>query len=146
MSEFKVSAMEKLTDQQVRFAPPGVRQQQLERARALRDQVVPDRPYPYQFVSYRITDYRGDGYPGLNIPGDDLRHDLDLFLDRVARSLQTAGLELPTEPPLSLGQVGGKFHVSTKNNAPPRKRGLIGPDAGPHGLPPLPLVDRQGGE
>src|SRR5438874_1212040 len=35
MSEFKVSAMEKLTDQQVRFAPPGVRQQQLERARTL---------------------------------------------------------------------------------------------------------------
>jgi RNA polymerase sigma factor (sigma-70 family) len=126
MSDFKVSAMEKLTDQQVRFAPPGVRQQQLERARTLRDQIVPDRPYPYQSVSYRITDYRGDSYPGLNIPGDDLRHDLDLFLDRVARSLQTAGLELPVEPLLSLDQVSRKFQVSTKTIARWRKRGLIG--------------------
>ena len=126
MSDFKVNAMEMLTDQQVRFAPPGVRQQQLERARTLRDQIVPGRPYPYQFVSYRITDYRGDEHAGLNIVGDDLRHDLDLFLDRVARSLQTAGLEMPVEPMLSLDQVSEKFRVSTKTIARWRKRGLIG--------------------
>ena len=43
-----------------------------------------------------------------------LRHDLDLFLDRVAHSLQTAGLEMPTEPMMSLDQVSKKFQVSAQ--------------------------------
>jgi len=126
MSEFKVAALEQLTDQQVRFTPPGVRQLQLERARALLAQVKPGRQYPFQFICFRITDYRSDSNPNLLIAGEDLRHDLDLFLDRVARSLQTAQLEMPVEPLLSLTQVQTKLNVSTKTIARWRKRGLIG--------------------
>ncbi len=126
MSDFKVTALEQLTDQQVRFTPPGVRQLQLERARALLAQVKPGRQYPFQFICFRITDYRSDSNPNLLIAGEDLRHDLDLFLDRVARSLQTAQLEMPVEPLLSLTQVQTKLNVSTKTIARWRKRGLIG--------------------
>ncbi|MFL5341250.1 MAG: sigma-70 family RNA polymerase sigma factor [Gemmataceae bacterium] len=126
MSDFNVTALEQLTDQQVRFTPPGVRQLQLDRARALRAQVKPGRQYPFQFVCFRITDYRTSANPNLLIRGEDLRHDLDLFLDRVARSLQTAQLEMPAEPLLSLNQVSTKLKVSTKTVARWRKRGLIG--------------------
>jgi RNA polymerase primary sigma factor len=124
VSDFKVQALEQLTDQ-VRFAPPGVRQEQLERAEVLMGQVRPERSYPYQFVVYRITNYRSDGQPNLLIPGEDLRHDLDLFLERVARTLQT-GLELPAEPMFSLEQVSKQLNVSTKTVSRWRKHGLIG--------------------
>jgi RNA polymerase sigma factor (sigma-70 family) len=126
MSDFKIPALEQLTDQQVRFAPPGVRQQQLDRARVLLGQVKPERNYPYQFVCFRITDFRSSAYPKLLIRGEDLRHDLDLFLDRVARSLEAAELEMPVEPMLSVNQVSKKLNVSTKTITRWRKRGLIG--------------------
>ena len=124
MSEFIVTALEQLTEQ-VRFAPPGIRQEQLDRARALLAQVRPERAYPYQFVCYRITNYRSAGHANLLIGGEDLRHDLNLFLDRVARTLQT-GLELPAEPMFSLAQVSQQLNVSTKTVSRWRKHGLIG--------------------
>jgi len=126
VSDFKVPALEQLTDQQVRYAPPGVRQEQLERARRLHREIKTNRQYPYQFVCFRITDYRSSAYPKLLIRGDQLRHDLDLFRDRLARSLQITPLEMPTEPMLSLVQVSKKLNVSTKTIARWRKHGLIG--------------------
>jgi RNA polymerase primary sigma factor len=126
VSDFKVPALEQLTDQQVRYAPPGVRQEQLARARRLHREIKTNRQYPYQFVCFRITDYRSNAYPKLLIRGDQLRHDLDLFRDRIARSLQITPLEMPTEPMLSLDQVSKKLNVSTKTIARWRKHGLIG--------------------
>jgi RNA polymerase primary sigma factor len=125
VSDFKVLALEQLTDQ-VRFASPGVRQEQLERARALLGQIKLERRYPYQFVCFRITNYRSGDHPNLLIAGVDLKHDLDLFRERVARSLQTAGLEMPAEPMLSLTEVSQRFNVSTKTISRWRKHGLIG--------------------
>ncbi|MCX7701229.1 MAG: RNA polymerase subunit sigma-70, partial [Gemmataceae bacterium] len=66
MSDFRINALEQLAEQ-VRFAPPGVRQEQMERARALREQVRPGRSYPYQFVHFRITNFRTEEHPGLLI-------------------------------------------------------------------------------
>ena len=126
MSDFRVQALEHLTDQQVRFAPPGVRREQLERARALLAQIKPERQYPYEFVGYRITDYRTTSHPNLLIAGADLRHDLDLFLEKLSRSLQATPFEMPAEPMLSLNQVSKKLRVSTKTVARWRKHGLIG--------------------
>lgn len=124
VSDFRHSALEQLADQ-LRFAPPGVRQEQMDRARALREQVHSGRSYPYQFVHYRITNHRTDEHPGLLISGDDLRHDLSVFADRLARSLQT-GLELPAEPLLTLAEVSRKFNVSTKTISRWRRHGLVG--------------------
>lgn len=126
MSDFRIHALEQLTDQQVRFAPPGIRKEQLERARTLLTQVKPAKQYPYQFVCFRITDYRTGAYPNLLIAGEDLRHDLNLFLERLAWSLQTTPMEMPAEPMLSLSQVSRKLKVSTKTITRWRKHGLIG--------------------
>jgi RNA polymerase primary sigma factor len=125
VSDFNVQALEQLTDQ-VRFAPPGVRQEQLDRARTLLAQTKPNRSYPYQFVCFRITNYRSEDHPNLLITGEDLRHDLNQFLERVARTLQAAALEMPAEPMLSLAQVSKRLHVSTKTVGRWRKHGLIG--------------------
>ena len=69
MSEFKNPALKQLTDQQVRFAPPARRLEQLARAERLLAEIEPSRQYPYQFVCFRITDYRPDSYPDLLIDG-----------------------------------------------------------------------------
>ncbi len=144
MSDFRIGALEQLAEQ-VRFAPPGIRQEQMERVRALLEQVRPGRTYPYQFVHYRITNHRTDEYPGLLIEADDLRHDLGRFLDRLAQTLQT-GLELPTEPWLTLAEVSRRLAVSTKTVSRWRKHGLIGIQVMQHGrrqlMYPLSVLER----
>jgi hypothetical protein len=53
---FKHSALKELTDQQVRFAPPGRRAEQLVRAERLLAEVDASKRYPYPFVCWRITE------------------------------------------------------------------------------------------
>src|SRR5215510_11927036 len=86
MNDFRHPALKQLTDQQVRFAPPARRREQLARAARLLGEIDPAKVYPYQFVCFRVTDFRTDAYPDLRIPGDDLRHDLRLLVDRLDRT------------------------------------------------------------
>jgi len=123
---FTIGALEQLTDQQVRFAPVARRQEQMARAEKLLGEIEPTRKYPYQFVCYRITDFRSDANPDLLIGGAELKNDLDLFLDRLARSLQVVPLEVPDEAILSLDDVSKQLNVSTKTVLRWRKRGLVG--------------------
>jgi len=58
VAAFKHPALKQLTDQQVRFAPPARRMEQLTRAQKLLGEIESDRAYPYQFVCYRVTDFR----------------------------------------------------------------------------------------
>jgi excisionase family DNA binding protein len=114
MSEFRHPALKQLADQQVRFAPPVRRREQLGRAAQLLGEVDPDRVYPYQFVCYRVTDYRTDAYPDLLIPGVDLRHDLRVLIDRLDRSLPALPIEKSPEPMVTLDEVSQQLNVSTK--------------------------------
>ena len=125
MSDFHHAALQELTDQQVRFAPPARRQEQLARAEALRSELEPDRVYPYSFISFRLTDYRSDDHAGLRVTGADLRHDLGLFIDRVERSLPPLPVELAAEPMLTLEEVSRQFNVSTKTVSRWRMQGLV---------------------
>jgi len=81
VTAFKQPALKQLTDQQVRFAPPARRLEQLARAQRLLGEIEPGRAYPYQFVCFRITEFRPESYPDLLIPGGDLSHDLALFIE-----------------------------------------------------------------
>src|SRR5688572_23273557 len=99
VSAFRVEALRQLTDQQVRFAPPARRLEQLSRAERLLAEVDPGKQYPYQFVCFRITEFRPDplpqrngensttGSPDLLISGTDLQHDLGLFISQLAKSM-----------------------------------------------------------
>ena len=126
MSEFLFPALEQLTDQQVRFAPPVRRKEQVERAAKLLSEIEAARSYPYQFVCFRITDYRSDAHPELMISGDGLKHDLTLFVRLLERSLPALPIEQAVEPMLTLEQVSLQFQVSTKTIGRWRERGLIG--------------------
>jgi RNA polymerase sigma factor (sigma-70 family) len=118
--------MKQLTDQQVRFAPPARRQEQLVRGERLMAEIEPAKLYPYQFVCFRITDFRPDSYPDLLISGADLKHDLVAFLEEVSRSLPAVPVEEVAEPILTLEEISHQLNVSTKTISRWRERGLVG--------------------
>src|SRR5262249_39343108 len=123
--DFKQLALKELTDQQVRFAPPARRQEQVGKAERLLAEVDPERVYPYQFVCFKLTDYRSDALPDVLIPGAELKHDLGLFIKRVERSLPPIPVELAAEPMLTLEEVSRQFNVSTKTVSRWRMQGLV---------------------
>lgn len=114
MSEFRHPALRQLTDQQVRFAPPPKRREQLLRAGRLLSEIDATRTYPYQFVCFRVTDFRTDAYPDLLVEGGDLKHDLRLMIERLDRSLPAVPIEQAAEPMVTLDEAGRRFKVSTK--------------------------------
>jgi len=126
MRTYKQQAMKELADQQVRFAPPPRRLEQLKRAEQLLTEVDPGRSYPYQFAFFRITDHRTDALPGLLIPALDLIHDLGLFVHELAHSLPAIPVEDVNEPVMTLGDMSKKLNVTTKTINRWRKRGLVG--------------------
>jgi len=126
MNSFKQPALKQLVDQQVRFAPPARRLEQLERAERLLTEVDSAKDYPYQFVCYRVTDYRPSSYPDLLIPGADLKHDLYRFIAELARSMPPMPVDGMHEPVLTLEQISQRLNVSTKTINRWRQRGLIG--------------------
>jgi RNA polymerase sigma factor (sigma-70 family) len=126
VDEFRNPALKQLTDQQVRFAPPARRLDQLARAERLLAEIEPDRHYPYQYVCYRVTDFRPDSYPDLLIEGKDLEHDLVLLIEALARSAPAVPVETVDEPVLTLEQMSQRLKVSTKTISRWRGRGLVG--------------------
>ena len=126
MTNYKHPALKQLADQQVRFAPPACRLEQLSRAEKLLAEIEPAKQYPYQFVCYRVTDYRPDSYPDLLITGADLEHDLCLFIEALSRATPAVPVESVPEPVLTLEQVSKRFNVSTKTISRWREQGLVG--------------------
>jgi len=126
VSQFINPALKQLTDQQVRFAPPARRREQVARAERLLSEIEPARQYPYSFVCFRITDYRSDAHADLLIPGDELKRDLLLFVKRLERSFPALPIEQALEPMLTLEQISKRFNVSTKTVSRWRERGLVG--------------------
>src|SRR5262249_51209078 len=125
MSDFKNPALKQLTDQQVRFAPPARRLEQLSRAEKLLAEIEPARQYPYQYVVFRITGFRPDSYPDLLIEGRDLEHDLCVLIDVLSRSTPAVRVEGVAEPVLTLEQISERLNVSTKTISRWRQRGLV---------------------
>jgi RNA polymerase primary sigma factor len=126
MTTYKHQALKELADQQVRFAPPPRRLEQLKRAEQLLTEIDPSRVYPYQFICFRVTDYRSDSYAGLLISGQDVIHDLGLWINELANSLPAIPVAEVAEPVLTIDQFSKKLNVTTKTIHRWRKRGLIG--------------------
>src|SRR5438034_11326425 len=98
MKTYKHQALKELADQQVRFAPPSRRLEQLKRAEQLLTEIDPVRGYPYPFLCYRITEFRSDAHAGVLMPGLDILHDLGLFINDLASSLPAIPLDEVAEP------------------------------------------------
>jgi RNA polymerase sigma factor (sigma-70 family) len=129
MRNFNHELLSRLTDQQVRFAPPARRQEQILRADKLVGEIDPAKQYPYAFVCYRVTDYRLDPtteHAMTLIPGSELRADLFRFMDELARSLPVVPIEQAGEPMVTLAQLSERLNVSTKTISRWREQGLVG--------------------
>jgi RNA polymerase sigma factor (sigma-70 family) len=126
MKTYKQQALKEVADQQVRFAPPPRRLEQVKRAEQLLTEIDPGKAYPYQFVCFRVNDYRSELHPALLIPGLDLIHDLGLWINELANSLPAIPVEEVTEPVLTIDEISKKLNVTTKTIHRWRKRGLIG--------------------
>lgn len=124
MNDFKQKVLKELTEQQTRYAPPARRQEQLANAQRLLAETDPVKAYPYQYVCFRLTEYRSDAHADLLITGDDLRHDLALFIRLVERSFPRLEPEALVEQVLTLEEVSRQFQVSTKTISRWRLRGL----------------------
>jgi len=120
---FKHPALKQLTDQQVRFAPPARRLEQLARARKLLGEIEPNRAYPYQFICFRVTDFRPESYPDLLIGGSDLCHDLALMIEALGGAVPAAE---PADELVTLEELSKRLNVSTKTIRRWRKLGLVG--------------------
>ena len=125
MSEFNTIALKELAEQQTRFAPPARRQAQIASARKLLSEIESERKYPYQYVCFRVTEYRSEANPDLMIAGAALRHDLELFIRRVEKSLPALPIEQTVEEMLTLDEVSKRFNVSTKTISRWRVKGLM---------------------
>jgi RNA polymerase primary sigma factor len=125
VSEFRIKALKELAEQQMRFAPPARRQAQVVAAQKLLAEVEQERSYPYQYVCFRVTEYRSDAFSDLVISGDDLRHDLELFIRRVEKSVPPVPVEQTIEPLMTLDEVSRRFNVSTKTISRWRVKGLL---------------------
>lgn len=126
MKNYKNQALKELADQQVRFAPPQRRLEQLKRAEHLLAEIDPKRSYPYQFLCFRVTDFRSEAHAGELIKGEDVVHDLGLWINELATSLPAIPIEDLGEPVLSTEEISKKLSVTTKTINRWRKRGLIG--------------------
>jgi RNA polymerase primary sigma factor len=122
VAAFKHPALKQLTDQQVRFAPPARRVEQLARAQRLLGEIDLTKSYPYQFVCFRVTDFRPESYPDLLIPGADLAHDLALFIEALGGTVAAE----PQEDLVTLDELSTRLNVSTKTLRRWRKLGLVG--------------------
>jgi RNA polymerase primary sigma factor len=111
---FTHPALKQLTDQQVRFAPPGRRLEQAVQARRLLGEIEPSKRYPYQFVCFRVTGFRPDAHLDLVIDGTDLAGDLREMI------------RLLDDPVVTLEEVSKRLNVSTKTVRRWRSFGLDG--------------------
>ena len=125
LDHLQCTALKELAEQQVRFAPPMRRLEQLGRAEKLLTEIDPNRSYPYQYVCFRITDFRPDSYPDLLIEGRQLEHDLCILIEALARTTPALPVETITEPVLTLEQISKRLNVSTKTITRWRERGLV---------------------
>ncbi len=86
MGRYRQLAMKELATQQVRFANPERKIEQLDRAERLLGELKDGQRYPYQYVCFRITEFRPETYESLVMSADDLRHDLTQFIESLSAS------------------------------------------------------------
>ena len=121
---YRSTIIERLRDQQVRFTPQTKKLEQVECAERLLGEIQQNRDYTYEYVCYRITGYRPDSSPKFKVSGEDLRHDLRLFIEDVSDSADIRDEDM-AEPVRTVDQLSQMFNVSTKTISRWRQQGLV---------------------
>ena len=121
---YRHPALKQLRDQQARYAPRERRLEQIDRAEGLLGEIEGPKRYPYEYLVFRITGYRPESAPDLVLEGDDVRHDLRLFVEELSATVDQK-VEQASEPVLTVDELSRKFNVSTRTVARWRRQGLV---------------------
>jgi len=109
---------------QMKFAPPGQRRKQLDRAEKLLGIIKPDKEYPFEFICFRITGFRPRGPQGQEtIKGNQLADDLGIFISQLSAQV-AGGVDQQDQKVYSIEELADAFNVSTKTIHRWRKRAL----------------------
>lgn len=122
--EYQSPELRELRDQQIRFAPRTKKLQQVEAAERLIAEVDGEKTYPYEYVCFRVTGYRPAQAANAKIIGNDLRHDLRLFVEDLSDSADMAADNIG-EQVLTVEELAKQFNVSTKTISRWRELGLV---------------------
>jgi RNA polymerase primary sigma factor/RNA polymerase sigma factor len=123
-TDYRISLIRELRDQQVRFAPRAKRNEQADRAETLLAELDPSKNYPYDYLFFRVTDVRPDATGYRLIKGDDAVHDLRLFVEDITDSMNLR-VEEAKEPVHTVEDLSKMFNVSTKTISRWRDQGLV---------------------
>ncbi len=123
-TDYRISLIRELRDQQVRFAPRAKRNEQADRAETLLSELDPSKNYPYDFLFFRVTAVRPDATGYRLIKGDDAVHDLRLFVEDITDSMNLR-VEEAKEPVHTVEDLSKMFNVSTKTISRWRDQGLV---------------------
>ena len=118
---FVYPPLAKLT-QQLLYAPPEKRIEQVRRAERFHDEIDPDRDYPFEYVNFRITAYRTEQKDENLMRGGSIQPDLRLMIDSLTRSVPIPVTD--DEPVESVEELAQRLNVSTKTITRWRKVGL----------------------
>ena len=122
--EYQSTDLRELRDQQIRFAPRQKKLQQVEAAERLIAEIDGEKSYPYEYVCFRITGYRPEQSSSAKIVGEDLRHDLRLFVEDLSDSADMSAENIG-EQVLTVEELAKQFNVSTKTISRWRELGLV---------------------
>jgi len=122
LTRLRVGALEDLAGQ-LRFAPRRRIIAQLGAARALADEIDPERTYPEDWVVYRITGFRPETEDPALLVGEALRGDLSAFVERVSDRAELTAADLPEF--LTIDELAARWGVNRKTLERARRRGLI---------------------
>lgn len=123
-TDYRISQIRELRDQQVRFAPRAKRNEQADRAESLLAELDPSKNYPYDYLFFRVTEVRPDSTGYRLIKGDDAVHDLRLFVEDITDSMNLR-VEEAREPVHTVEDLSKMFNVSTKTISRWRDQGLV---------------------
>ncbi|MEI7458381.1 MAG: sigma-70 family RNA polymerase sigma factor [Pirellula sp.] len=123
-TDYRISLIRELRDQQVRFAPRAKRNEQADRAENLLSELDPGKNYPYDYLFFRVTEVRPDATGYRLVKGDDAVHDLRLFVEDITDSMNLR-VEEAAEPVHTVEDLSKMFNVSTKTISRWRDQGLV---------------------
>jgi RNA polymerase sigma factor (sigma-70 family) len=121
---YRHPAMKQLKDQQTRYAPRERQLEQVARAEHLLSEIEAPKRYPYEYLCYRITGYRPESWPALVLEGNDVQHDLRLFVEDLSASARQP-VDQVNEPVLTVDEVTRRYNVSARTVTRWRRQGLV---------------------
>ena len=123
-SEYRSQILKQLRDQQVRYAPRERKLEQVANAEDLLHEIDVEKTYPYELLCFRVTGYRPESTPHLTIAGEDLAHDLRLFIEDVSDAADIR-VEEVGQPVYTVDDLSKMFNISTKTISRWRQQGLV---------------------